>query len=739
MYRIALIQNESEMMRYSWADTRPMIESLSYQYDGYTTENIEELFPKLTTNRYDAIVIASNACNDRTVRQSLDRHQADIESFLRLGKGLLVSFQMKMPNFPYYEFVPEEFRVSAKSRLALGEHPKDGELVIGQGLEGHTILRFPIELDIEKTKRRALTNNLVEGIYWIYLEPHHPENYTILLEDNSTTPARALLAVSREDYPFRIAISALAMDWQKMDELWQNTLRYVVEGRPSIAIITKSGQAGFDFRYLLSSLEINKLPYAEYSFTKIDTANIPLDVHEMYLLDPAWRENEIDEFVNNVLPLVKSGQARVFYFGENTQGLYVSHTLSNVREYQVIARNALTWLVSQFPESSDKGYWDGSFWATVDVLTTLHEFGVPIERFKDKVLNAIKKHDIKGSYDEVLGASCAMLEVYDMFLGRTDPKTLRSLDWIQERVHGKTLFERATAYEVFAWLGIDIPEEHLQSFKNEVMSNLRSLRNEFMLYRYGSTLLSCGFINEAEQVALQLNTLQNKHSGRWVNISNTAAIADFLIELQSNIRNPRSEIDDMIFRGIQYLRSTYTPAHFSWGLDVGATAKSLKALRNFEEKISFPVDFIQSVIQIGEIRARDFTAIDVAAKINAQLQNEMKELTNENQELENNIVKQSKQSYFSTRLASILTVVVVLALIYGLLFIQYLSENDRLEAASDAVTAFTSRSLLITAVPILATVLFIGLILILRRLDRIPDWIEEVVASFIDLRDRNET
>ena len=71
MYRIALIQNESEMMRYSWADIRPMVERLGYGFDGFTAENIEDLYPRLKTDQYDAIIIASNACNDKAVRESL--------------------------------------------------------------------------------------------------------------------------------------------------------------------------------------------------------------------------------------------------------------------------------------------------------------------------------------------------------------------------------------------------------------------------------------------------------------------------------------------------------------------------------------------------------------------------------------------------------------------------------------------------------------------------------------------
>jgi len=190
MFRIALIQNESEMMRYSWADIRPMLQRLEYPFDGFTGENIDDLYSGLSLERYDAIIVASNACNDKTVRESLENHKTELETFLKTGKGILISHQIKMADFKFYDFLPDPFRITAINRIYSNEKPSDGNLVLGEGQEKHTILRFPSKIDIAKVKNECLNNNLVEGLYWIYLNPEKSENYITLLEDNTYTPPR---------------------------------------------------------------------------------------------------------------------------------------------------------------------------------------------------------------------------------------------------------------------------------------------------------------------------------------------------------------------------------------------------------------------------------------------------------------------------------------------------------------------------------------------------------------------
>src|SRR3990172_5523285 len=111
-YYVALIQNESEMLRYRHADIRPTLKKYNYEWNYYTAENIDSLFANIF--RYDAIVLATNACNDEVVLDSLVKHKDIIASFLDTPrKGMLVMFQMKLTDRS------EEHTSELQSRLHL--------------------------------------------------------------------------------------------------------------------------------------------------------------------------------------------------------------------------------------------------------------------------------------------------------------------------------------------------------------------------------------------------------------------------------------------------------------------------------------------------------------------------------------------------------------------------------------------------------------------------------------------
>ncbi len=737
MYKVALIQNESEMMRYSWADIRPMINDLKYPFDSFTAENIEKLYPSLKDNEYDAIVIASNACNDKFVRESLQKHKGEIDEFLKKGKGIFVSSQMKLANFPSYGFFPESFEVSAVNRIRdQNEKPSIGILSIGEGQEKHSILNYPSKIELSKLTQRCLNNNLVEGIYWTYLNPENPENYNVLIKDRNSN--RPLFLCSRQDFPFRIVISTIFVDWQMHSDLWENSMQYVIEGRPSIAIITKSGHSNFDFRFFISSLEINKLPYAEYEQSEITTSSVVFDVHETYVFDPAWSENEISEFVNNCSDLIDKGLIRIFYFQKKINGKITLVAVSNVREYQSVVHNSLTWLISQSPDE-DKGFWSDSFWYTVDVIFTLKDFNIPVDQFSEIILNELLDHDMNGSYDEVLGATCAMLQVYYLFLSENHERTERTLKWILDNVETKTLFEKATAYHILTELGINVQPSKLTSFVNEVMTHLKDLDsyNEFEIYRYSRTLLTCGFHREAEQIVKRLINFQDKKSGKFVNVPNTAAIVELLIDIRREMKKPNSEIDTMIFKGIQYLRSTYTPEKCSWNSDISATAKSIKTLKAFETRIETPIDVLTTAIKEEYMQSENFIAIEVAMDLNTKLISKNNKLITTVNDLRAQIEEFDGQMAFASNLSMRFTIIFSTLFIISLAFFNYLFSNGLIDEVITVLKDFVSESILYL-VP--SVILFTSLVTMytLNKLGKIPEWLHFIISQFIKDFDKKE-
>jgi uncharacterized membrane protein len=729
MHRIALIQNESEMMRYSWADIRPLLSRLEYPFDSYTAENLAELFPRLNKHTYDAIIIATNACNDKQVREALaEEHNRSLAAFLRSGGGMLVSFQMRLADYESYEFVPAPFGVSATNRIRVkDEDPTTGDLQVNEDHAGHVVLRYPNQISIQAVKDRCLQNNLVEGIYWTYLQPEDERAYTCLLQDTSFDADRQLLIVSREDFPARVLVSSLALDWQMHWELWENCVRYVVEGRPTIAIVSKEASSAFDFRYLVTSLGIKKLPFVEYSQQHLSATGIPLDIHNTVVLDPSWHESDIASFSRAHSDQIRAAASRLYYFGQTPAGDISVSTVSRVKEFDLVARNVITWLVHQFPEEEGKGYWEDSFWCTVDVLDTLTEFNQPVDQFKDRILTEIARHNREGSYDKVLGASCAMLEVFHLFLGKSSQDFQTTLEWIMDRVYSKTYFEQATAFDVLGRLGIDVPQNRKDAFRNEAMAAGISSQNDFLLYRYAKSLLACGFVVEAEQLALRLAELQDRKEGKWVNVPNTASVLHMLMILRNASQKPSRTIDEVVFRGIQFIKSAYLPDGFNWKGDVSATAKSLKALKHFEDKITFPIDEVLSGLQVGVTAAESHIAIDVAADLNVKLQRQNNRLAERLREREQKQRLEARERALAIRLAVILAIPLSATAALGLAFLAYLVSNDLLGIAWTHLAAFLHDWALVI-LPGAGLAPIILLLLILRRFRMLPWWLAPLLA-----------
>jgi hypothetical protein len=728
MHRIALIQNESEMMRYSWADIRPLLARLEYPFDSYTAENVAALFPSLSETTYDAIVIASNACNDKQVREALEvERDRSLAGFLERGGGMLVSFQMRLAEYDFYEFIPAPFRVSATNRITEEkEHPTAGDLQVNEDHVDHVVLRYPNQINLEAVKDRCLHNNLVEGIYWTYLQPEEDKAYITVLEDASFAGKRPLLIVAREDFPARVVVSSLALDWQMHGELWDNCVRYVVEGRPAIAVVSKEASTAFDFRYLVTSLRIKKLPFVEYSQQDLSAVHIPPDLHNTIILDPAWHESELASFAQTHSPQIRAGSSRLYYFGQTPAGDISVTTVSRVKEFDLIARNVVTWLVRQFPEEEGKGYWEGSFWCTLDVLDTLTEFGHPVDQFREKILGEVAKHNRAGSYDEVVGASCAMLEAFHLLLGRDSPEFKTTLGWILDHVYSKTYFEQATAFDVLGRLGIDVPQHRKDAFRNEAMTAGISSENDFLLYRYAKSLLACAFVADAEQLALRLAALQDPKEGKWVNVPNTASVLHMLMMLRDASKRPNLTIDEMIFRGIQFIKSTYSPREFNWKNDVSATAKSLQALKYFEEKVTFPIDEVMSGLQAGVEAAESHIAIDVAAELNVKLQRENNRLTERLTEEQEMRQQEADERRLAIRLTAILAIPVSGITALGLLFLAYLVSNDLLAAACGHVVPFL-REWAVVTLPSAALIPLLLLVAILKRFRMLPSWLDTLM------------
>lgn len=131
VYRVAIVENESESIRYPYANLAPKLKQVArlrnYEFSRFDAQGIGRLLAPDLLLTFDALVIATNATSDENIlRQLRDAGRASIETFLAAGKGLFISSQKKLSTPAaserqserdgYTGFLPTELDVRAIER-----------------------------------------------------------------------------------------------------------------------------------------------------------------------------------------------------------------------------------------------------------------------------------------------------------------------------------------------------------------------------------------------------------------------------------------------------------------------------------------------------------------------------------------------------------------------------------------------------------------------------------------------
>ena len=719
MYRIALIQNESEMMRYGWADVTPSIMKFKYRVDTYTSENIQVLFLEIKNNTYDAVIVAMNAClSQKILKELLDQKNDALKLLLNNGKGLYIGYQARIDELG---FLPDKFKVNFEDRSGKSI---EGTLEASINSKEYPFLSFPKHISIKEITNQCRNNNRVEGIYWSHIIPSTKGIYESIIVDTQYDEDKIILCVTRSDIASRVVISTLPIEWQGHDDLWENAIRYTVEGRPLIAIATHHGSTTKNFNYLLSNVALKKLVATEYKLNNLDEINIiPPNVHKVLVIDPSWNENDIFQLNSKFHLFNDLGFSKVFYFRKTPQNDV--NTLSEFSDFDRITKNSITWLVNSYQAP----YWDKSFWTTVDVLGTLKEFGRPISHYVKFMFEEIdSKHDIDGSYDEVVGATCGLLQMYFWTIGKEDPRYIRTLKWLNNNLAKKTIDEQATALTTLIRLEEKIPEDIKRNFHDDIVSRIQEIKNVFSLNRYIETLLTCGYIEDARRLALNLESQQSKYDGSWINVSNTALITLTLIELQNRSKHPDPQIDKMIYKGIIHLKSTYSEERFNWNYDDHlATATSLRALKAFEEQIEFPIDELLISLESESSHSKKFIAIDAATKMNVELQLNNNRLKNKINADLIQAKKQIRSSNFSKKLSiwSSSILLFLISIVFYLIGYSIKGNTiDKVYQVSKLIIADTYKIF----IPVTSILPLILIVVLLEVFDMLPDWFDRMLT-----------
>lgn len=94
MIEIALLQNDSEMIRYSWSEISGSIRRQEHRVHRFSAQNVEHFFSSI--DGYDAIILAQNALKDDVLSEAFKQHANWISKTKNQPEYILAT---KVPRF----------------------------------------------------------------------------------------------------------------------------------------------------------------------------------------------------------------------------------------------------------------------------------------------------------------------------------------------------------------------------------------------------------------------------------------------------------------------------------------------------------------------------------------------------------------------------------------------------------------------------------------------------------------
>lgn len=709
MYRVALIQNQSEMSHYSYADARPFLEELKYETYLYTAENIKEIAQEIKNLKLDAVIFSSNALNDKTIRSEVmsSKFKDEFLQFLMEGKGCLILHQLRLAQLGFSEkekaniqFLPEKLSTVQPIARESNEKVIDGQLHQTVITDNHTIWLYPNDVNISETKSQCLLCPSLKGLYWHYWDKVDNSAWDVHIYDESLSGTqRPLIISSKEADKFRIVLSSLILDWQNQKNLFENILRYIVEGRHLTAILTDRNKTSVAFDYLINLLCSQKYPFKLYYVDKdlsLVEKNIRNGIHTIILLSPFVNKEKLGEKLYSLIKdMVLEGNIKLIGI-EKRDSLLKSFFVAGRERFPLRLLYDIEMKVQKDLKSSEEGYIDDSFWNTVESLQTLYKIGKRKSELDFDTLNntfqGINKHDRYGSYDAVFRVSCALLWLKGKFLGIDSKDTIKTLTWIRENLNKFEDRERVLAYSTFIDLGIE-SEEDLAQLENLLHKQCKEISNlsENDLIIYLGVAIQIKKKDVVTSIIIYLGKLQNErleneklqNNGLWTDLATTATVTVEIIDALALLKEDSTtygslypSIEFIIFKSIIYILSVrennqyLEDVTYPWGDKASTSLKCIYAWLKFEDFIDLPVyEIIESLKSYSKTETQVFSSkisLDILEDIkqeNRKLLITNAKLNQENEELK--IIKTQNRKFLSTFLISLYLMLSIMAYLFN--------------------------------------------------------------------------
>lgn len=677
MFKIALVQNLSELRNYSYADLRGVLHKMNFEVLNVTRENLQDLEEALEMGT-DCVLFASNSLNDGNIYEYVctDAFQKAFDAYLENGGATLVMHQNNLKE----KDDPLPFLGGRVHRI---EKNYAGENVTLRKCEkfAEQYYVFPNKVTVEQISENCFRNPAVSGNYWQLMRPEC-EDWTPILQDDYGN------AVIQASISRKIIISSLLLDYQKHNDLLQNVLINLMVDNMSLAILESETPDTLGFSYFLNSLENNKLYYKRYADDPQSIQdlldNIRLGIHSAILVNNKMMEKMDVEIVNSINQYgVKLIQIKDQ--NEDRPDSFVVHSVDK----------SVSLLFSKIElkiqEELSTGFISGSFMKTIEVLTKLREFqkkGMTNAKYnKDSithVLELISPHmNEDGSYDKTFGATCKVLWLFAEFLGKDDRLTKASYQYIRNNKNIDSLREKLERYFILSKFEKDRQRylaDHCSALIDEAIASDFAFVTEYDFL----TILKVALLIGDERMLMDLFAYIKSHTdvhGEFFNCYVTANATSSLLQMYDCVRDERSRdrIRRLLFETVIYLRQVDTRT-----MSIEEVLQVVCALYQFESVVSFPVsDLTELIFKTGTF-PHDYHVFEkeISNYQRSRLEIDNVMSINQSMQKENNILKRYKTGFFV--LLSLLAIH-----IYLLVYVVIAFKNSGVPVAETVISEIT--------------------------------------------------